>query len=273
MYQDKDIKKWDDYWQHVPERILHDEPKDWYGWVWKMGREYWGEIFNKYAKGKKMLECGAGSAKLSLYMARQGYDCTMLDNSPEGLKLGQLRFKREGLPGSFVLGDVTQMPFKTGTFEIVTSGGLLHHFHDIDKPIREMVRVLKKGGLCAAVVIPKKFSCQTLGNFEHFLVKFLKNLYKANLKGIISRSRTDQPFYVNSLSITEYVRAFESAGLHDITATGLSPFPSLALPAKGQELYGKFLKALVPFWLKFDRSRSKFTEIWGASFGIYGFKK
>jgi ubiquinone/menaquinone biosynthesis C-methylase UbiE len=270
---DKDVAKWDIFWRDRKEKFFQPQPDDWYKLVWKIGCEYWSDIFNKFGKGKKMLECGAGSAKLSLYMARQGYDCTMVDNSLEGLNVGRSRFEQEGLAGKFILGDVTRMHFGDETFDIVTSGGLLQHFRDIKPPTAEMVRVLKRGGLCTAVVIPKKFSCQTIGDMEFFLVRFAKKLLKGRFKGIISESKNRFPFYVNSLSLKEYVAVFELAGLGGIAATGLSPFPSLALPKELHRIYARFLKAMIPLWKRFDRSHSKITEIWGASFGIHGFKK
>lgn len=273
MPDTKIIKKWDNFWQNAPPDILDDKLDDWYSLVWKVGREYWCEIFDKYGKGKKLIECGAGSAKLSLYLAKHGYDCTMLDNSEEGLNLGKARFSKENLPGKFILGDVTKMGFKDATFDIVTSGGLLHHFEDIRPAVKEMVRVLKPGGVFAAVVIPKKFSCQTVGDFEHFMVRFAKNLMKGRFKGIISESSSKFPFYISSLSLKQYMEIFQAAGLENVVGTGLSPFPSLALPQIGQRAYAELMKKMMPLWKRFDSSHSKFTEIWGASFGIYGFKK
>lgn len=273
MKKNRSSDTWNSFWKKVPSAILEDKQDSWYSLVWKVGREYWADIFDRNSKGKKMLECGAGSAKISLYMARLGYNCTMLDNSKEGLKTGQYRFKEEKLPGKFILDDVTKMKFKKGSFDVVFSGGLLHHLHDLQPALNEMARVLKKGGLCAAVVIPDKFSCQTIGNAEAYMVRFVKKLIKGKWKGIIKNSKNDFPFYVNSYSLKEYKKAFDSAGFINVYGTGLSPFPSFALPQKGQKLYAHLLKLLMPLWKWFDKKNFKFTEIWGASYGIYGFKK
>ena len=65
----------------------------------------------------------------------------------------------------------------------------------------------------------------------------------------------------------------QTAGLHNITATGLTPFPFLALPERGHKIYARFMKMMDPLWQRFDYSNCGLTEFWGASFGIYGFKK
>ena len=65
----------------------------------------------------------------------------------------------------------------------------------------------------------------------------------------------------------------EELGLKNIVAAGTSPFPSLTLPDFMHKVYAKLMKRLMLFWKWFDNSNSKFSEIWGASFNLYGIKK
>lgn len=273
MEKRNDIKFWNEFWNKHKEISLDEGPDTWYMLVWKVGLEYWSDIFNRLSPGKKMLECGAGSAKVSLYMAKQGYSCVMLDNSDDGLNPGKINFKKANINGEFVLGDVEKLPFEEGTFDIVYSGGLLHHFHDIHPAVKEMIRVLKPDGLFAATVITKKFSCQTLGDIQIFWAKFARHLVKGEIKGIVKRSRRNFPFYENSISLKEYKKIAEESGLKNVVATGNSPFPAIALPQFLHPVYAKFMKMFMPCWKWFNNSDSKFTEIWGATFSIYGIKK
>src|SRR3972149_7907570 len=103
MKQNK-VEAWDGFWEHHDEDISRSGADYWANLVWQMGFEYWQEVFERLSPGKKMLECGAGSARLSRHMAGLGYECTMMDNSPEGLKMGTASFEKAGLKGSFVLG-------------------------------------------------------------------------------------------------------------------------------------------------------------------------
>ncbi|MDY6843279.1 MAG: class I SAM-dependent methyltransferase [Spirochaetota bacterium] len=266
------VGAWDDFWQSKKIRVLQNDLSDWERLVWRVGLEYWSEIF-KRAPGKKILEGGAGTARLSLYMAKQGYECTMLDNSWDGLNLGQASFEKSGLKGGFVIGDVEKMGFKDNTFHIVTSGGLLEHFEDVRPVIKEMIRVLKPGGLFAAVIIPKKFSCQTIGDAQRFFAKLILRIIKFQFKGCIRESRRNFPFYENSIPLRVYKEILQEFGLESVVAIGASPFPSIALPKNLRSLYCKFMEMMMPFWKWFNHSHSKLTEIWGAAFNVYGFKK
>ena len=267
-----EVGAWDDFWKIKKVRILQDDLSEWEKLVWRTGLEYWHEIFN-LAPGKKILEGGAGTAKLSHFMTGQGYRCTMLDNSWDGLTLGKDSFKKSGLKGAFVVGDVENMGFKNNSFDIVTSGGLLEHFEDVRPAIKEMIRILKPGGLFAAVIIPKKLSCQTLGDAQRFLVRVLWRLSKLQFKDCIKKSRRNFSFYENSVPLQIYREILQEYGLENIVATGTSPFPSITLPKFMHRLYCKFMEMMMPFWKWFDHSNSKFTEIWGASFSVYAFKK
>ncbi len=48
---------------------------------------------------------------------------------------------------TFLKGSVLSLPLKPGSFDFITSFGVVEHFEDPKKPIREMLRVLKPGGV------------------------------------------------------------------------------------------------------------------------------
>jgi len=57
-----------------------------------------------------------------------------------------LRKKKSAGNITFQIGDVHQLPFEDGIFEIVTCRRAAHHFSDIQRAIAEMRRVLRPGG-------------------------------------------------------------------------------------------------------------------------------
>jgi len=273
---EKTVKnKWDGFWDNYQAKsvnVMNVEIDTWYKLVWQYSLNFWSDVFNKYSQGKSMLECGAGSAKLSLFMSTQGYNCTMLDYSFSGLKLGIDNFNKCNLKGNFIVGDTLKLPFKDDSFHVITSGGLLEHFRDVEQPIEEMIRVIKPGGVFSATIIPAKFSCQKLADIEVFICKLLYNIFNLKFKDCIKSSRRNFPFYENSIPLKEYKRICEKYGVRILFAKGVSPFPSLAMPKPVEKLYVGLMKIMMPVWKWFDASGSRFSEFWGAAFVVYGIK-
>ena len=218
-----------------------------------------------------MLEYGCGSAKVSQYMACRGYDCTLLDYSSTGLGLAQAAFRRLGLEGCFVIGDINQLGLAENQFDIVFSGGVLEFFTDFQQPIREVVRVLKPGGLFAINIVPNKFSVQTLADVERTFVQSAKNMAMRRWHQVFRRVRSVEPS-VSTASLQDYVDCLQAAGLTSISARCTSPFPSLSLGKWGNKLYMNTMRRLLRFWRNFNESPSHWTEFWGITYTIYGFK-
>ncbi len=270
--KDNKVDAWDGFWEHHSEDNLQSA-EYWTDLVWQAGLAYWQEVFEKFSPGKKMLECGAGSARVSLHMAGLGYDCTMLDNSPEGLKTGMVSFEKAGLKGDFVLGDVEKLDFPDDTFDVLYSGGLIEHFKDVRPVFREMVRVLKPGGLFTADIIPKRFSCMSLTYSLISLVKFTSHIVRFKFRKSVRESGRYFPFYENSISIKEYGKIARESGLENVTATGTGMFPPLPLPQRLHPVYAGLMKKMLPAWRKFDRSDSWCSRVWGARYSVYGVKR
>jgi len=262
---------WDEFW--LERGSPSDEFESWASTVWDVALDFWEERFRRLAPGNEMLECGSGSAKVSAHFRRQGYKCTMLDYSEAGLNAGRARFAAAGLAGRFVVGDVNALGFQASRFDIVYSGGMLEFFSDIRKPIVEMVRVLRPGGVFAATMVPRKWSIQTLADLEIAVIRSGKRLLTGRIGEAWQMVRSVPNHYgVNSAKLREYVRACEDAGLVSVHGLGISPFPSLALPASGQIAYVRALKRWRPAWNRFDRSQSRWTEWVGSGYRVYGVK-
>lgn len=266
---------WDGFWSRQAGEVasVGDLSPSWDQLSWKVNLEMWEEVFAERAPGINLIECGCGSARVSRHFARKGYDCTMLDYSEAGLKMARLGFEKESLEGRFVLGDINKMSFPDNTCDIVFSGGVLEFFPDISKPIAEMVRVLKPGGLFAANIVPRKFSGQTIADWQRTLAHSFRNLAGGKVHEIfkVKRFFPDQ-YHLNNAKLHDYVACCQRAGLKNVTGLGISPFPALALPRAGARLYARQIESLIPWWRKFNRSRSKWTEVWGMSYAIYGNK-
>ena len=271
---DKKGSEWNAFWNAMAvEDILAriEKPETWYDYVWKVGCESWYDVFEKLAPGKKLLEYGCGSAKTSQYMARSGYDCTMLDYSPAGLATAKKAFDSLTLKGHFILGDISRLCFDDDAFDIVFSGGVLEFFNDVQTPMCEIVRVLKPGGLFALTVVPNKFSIQTIADMEITIVQAVKNLARKRWKEAFRIFHSVEPI-VSKANLQDYIRYCEAMGLTDIVARCTSPFPNLSIGSQGGRLYGKLLKHLSGTWRKFNESPRYLTEVLGITYTIYAIK-
>jgi len=104
------------------------------------------------------LEVGAGSGRLSCFLALEGYRTVCLDFSQPALETARMNYATTRVSGGFVVGDAFALPFSNGRFDVVLSTGLFEHFQDPLPIVREMARVLRVGGLFYSDIVPRKFS-------------------------------------------------------------------------------------------------------------------
>lgn len=107
--------------------------------------------FDRWA-GREVLEAGCGIGTDGSRFAHAGARYTGMDFSPTALRLARRRFELEGLPGRFVGGSVTALPFDDASFDLVFSHGVIHHVDDTDAAVREFHRVLRPGGTALVMV-------------------------------------------------------------------------------------------------------------------------
>lgn len=225
-------------------------------------------LFSSVGAGHSMLECGCGSAGVSLYFARRGYHCTMLDFTSSALAVAETNFSSHASSGSFVQADVSSLPLDSDSYDIVTSFGLLEHFTDPGPVIREMVRVLKPGGLFFADIVPHRFSVQTLANYGfnlwavlvYTLISRKWKYGSTKLKFVLGRPE----YYENSFSIERYAAELRQAGLTQVATHGNNPFPRLYLPGSLDQFYMRLMIYLMPLWLRFNNAHNWLTDVWWA---------
>jgi ubiquinone/menaquinone biosynthesis C-methylase UbiE len=101
------------------------------------------------AKGKKVLDAGAGTGRIAIKLQNGGANVTALDISPE--MLAKLKKKNHHI--KTVEGDMEQMPFEDESFDMVFSSLAIVHLKKVDTFLDECYRVLKNGGLLILVNI------------------------------------------------------------------------------------------------------------------------
>ncbi len=102
------------------------------------------------AAGQSVLDLGAGTGTLAIELKRRapGAVVTGLDADPEVLARGRRKAAGARCDVAFVEGFSTELPFATGTFDVVLSTLFFHHLTGPDKrrSAAEVRRVLRPGG-------------------------------------------------------------------------------------------------------------------------------
>ena len=122
-------------------------------------------------KYKKVLEVGAGSGRDSINIRIAGGNVYVLDYAKSSLKTIKKILNEEELYIKLIMGDALSLPFEDSSFDIVFHQGLLEHFRNPEKILKENVRVLKEGGLLL-IDVPQRFHLYTV--LKHILVFFRK---------------------------------------------------------------------------------------------------
>lgn len=114
----------------------------------------------------KVIDIGCGSGNQSYWMAREGFDVCGVDGSAVAIDMGNQRLKSDGINANLVVGDITNLPFDRGTFDLAVDVCSIQHncFRDINKAIGEVYRVLKPGGRFFSIMRSSKDYAFRMGN-------------------------------------------------------------------------------------------------------------
>jgi ubiquinone/menaquinone biosynthesis C-methylase UbiE len=103
-------------------------------------------------KGMDVLDVGCGLGIDLAQYASAGAQVTGVDLTPTHVELARQHLAAMTLPGEALVGDAEHLPFADNVFDRVSSNGVLHHTPDIDQALREIRRVLRRGGEARIIV-------------------------------------------------------------------------------------------------------------------------
>lgn len=130
------------YFEHI--KIVEDK------YFWFNVRKKW--IFDKITKfvnpPAQILDAGCGTGNVSSFLAEKGFNVTGCDYYEEAFNISWPGFKK-------VRGDVSNLPFKNNSFDVVGLFDVIEHLENDIKPLKEAARVINKDGI-VAVTVPAK---------------------------------------------------------------------------------------------------------------------
>ncbi len=94
------------------------------------------------AAGERALDLACGTGDLAFAVAARGARTVGLDITHRMVQLA----KQKSGGVRFITGDMTSLPFRSGSFDLVTTGYGLRNVPDLDAAIAEIARVLRPGG-------------------------------------------------------------------------------------------------------------------------------
>ena len=96
---------------------------------------------------RRCLDLGTGTGACALALAAIGHEVTGLDGAAGMLGQARQAAADQGVAVSFVEGDVDTPPFPDASFDVVSARNLFWTLPDPDRTMREVVRLLRPGGI------------------------------------------------------------------------------------------------------------------------------
>lgn len=113
---------------------------------------------NFLSKGQRILDLACGYGQFTIPLTKQGYDIEGIDITPVLIKKAKDDARKERVKVKFRLGNMLKLPYKENSFNVILCmwSAFVELTKDSDqkKAIKEMIRVLDKGGF-ALLEIPK----------------------------------------------------------------------------------------------------------------------
>ena len=101
--------------------------------------------------GERALDLASGTGDIAFAVAARGAKTVGLDITHRMMQLAQAKIRQEPARrnlggGGFITGDMTSLPFRSSSFDLVTTGYGLRNVPDLNAAIDEIARVLRPGG-------------------------------------------------------------------------------------------------------------------------------
>lgn len=199
--------------------------------------------------GEKVLDCGGGPGRYSLWLASLGCDVTLFDLSPANVGFAQAKACELGLSLKAVAGDARDLSALKGErFDhILLMGPMYHLLEESDRvaAVNASLALLKPGGtLCASFI-------SSYAGILYYLREMPGAILEPDVQANYKYMEDDLPFsgpaftdayFIRQQDVLPFMRRFPLKTLHLLSSEGIySPWYA-SLQEQGEEAYQAYLK-------------------------------
>ena len=145
------------------------------------------------ARDLDVLDVGCGQGIDVARYALSGARATGIDLTPRHVELTRAHLAALGLEAKVELGDAENLPFADGSFDRVSSNGVLHHTPDMPAALAEILRVLRPDGEARIIVYNKRSFHYWLMQVAWEGVVHRKLLRERSMAGVLRAGRDCRP--------------------------------------------------------------------------------
>ena len=150
---------------------------------------------------ERVLDVATGPGYIAEAFAKASREAVGVDLTPAMLEIAETRRIERGIENlSFRSGDVQQLPFAAGEFDVVVCRFAFHHFEEPGKVLSEMARVCRKNGTILVEDMIGSEHPERLTYQDRF-------------------EKLRDPSHTNTLSLSALFQLFRDAGLEAETVT------------------------------------------------------
>ncbi len=171
-----------------------------------------------------ILDVASGTGDLAIELSKLPVKKIVgMDIAAEMLDIGRKKIKKKGLENliEMEVGDSENMKYKDATFDVVTVAFGVRNFENLDKGLKEMYRVLNKGGRVAVLEFSKPSAFPMKQVYQFYFRYILPGIGK-----LVSRNETAYTYLPNSVAAfpegDEFMRRLKKAGFRNVKQNRLT---------------------------------------------------